>query len=50
MTEYWYLYVIAIFAFGYAFLKYSQRNSIPEPPQKKILDPLQKNMTIEELS
>lgn len=35
MTEYWYLYVIAIVAFGYAFMKYSQRNQSPEAPRKK---------------
>jgi len=31
MSEHWYLYVIAIVAFAFAFMKYSQRNSIPEP-------------------
>jgi hypothetical protein len=35
MTEYWYLYIVAIVAFGYAAMKYSQRTSIPEPPPKK---------------
>ncbi len=39
MSEHWYLYIIAVAAMGYAFLKYSQRNDkpVPEPQPKKKL-------------
>mgnify|MGYP000887057134 FL=1 len=47
MSEYWFFYVLAIVAFGFAFLKYSQRNDLPEPPVKKQMAPLKKNMTLE---
>ncbi len=30
MSEHWYLYIIAIAAFAYAFMKYSQRNDQPK--------------------
>lgn len=49
MSEYWFFYVLAIVAFGFAFLKYSQRNDLPEPPVKKQMAPLKKNMTLEQL-
>jgi hypothetical protein len=47
MSEYWYLYVITIVVFGVAFIKYSQKGSIPEPPEKKLLEPLKRNLTLE---
>ena len=50
MSEYWYLYVIAILAFGYAALKYSQRNSPIESVPRAKLEPFLKNMTLDELN
>ena len=47
MSEHWYLYVIAVTALGYAFIKYSQRNEKPMNELKRELPPLNKNMSLD---
>jgi predicted heme/steroid binding protein len=49
MSEYWYLWVIGIVVLGVAFIKYSQKSVLPEPPQRKLLEPMKKNLTLEQL-